>query len=72
MLGLELGLQEFGISGEEKVDESIRESIMSVTVVQHRWVASEGTIINWEVTCFQGFPGLLLSSCQEEDCSAFW
>ena len=46
MLGLELGLQEFGISGEEKVDESIRESIMSITVVHNIWVPSLPTLVN--------------------------
>ena len=52
MLGLEPGLQEFGVSGEEEVDESIRESIMSVTVVHDVRVPSLHTLVNRPVASF--------------------
>ena len=52
MLGLEPGLQEVGISGEEKVDESIREPIMSVTVVHDIRVPSLHTLVNRPVAGF--------------------
>ena len=53
MLGLEPGLQEVGVGGEKEVDESIRESIMSITVVHNVRVPSLHTFINRPVASFR-------------------